>query len=1375
MVNLRPSLPSEINQKYGAHIVEYRGIGPTIRFEGPITGIEKAHGEVKALVDSLFMEEVKLEKEYQVDQLEKARKQIKVPVYICCPDLSQRKSVVLFSFDHTALQNSAPRVAQLLSVNAFHLKCKPEEAVYLRYFKKDFTSKLPAKATFDGSGEKITLNGGENEIHTSIGIIRAQVFEGLCSEKFIYSCNPKFQSQIGETILRPFELDDPTFQYLTPKLSGQTGREKGRRKSGHQAKDEVITVYVYCRNPEFFEKVCQSLRILNPGSKFYRLPHENAASMISENKIRLENKYKVRIVQDRASSVTIHGLTKEEVQQCYDEVKELIESNLMVVKYVSVNPQVCELLKLYQTELAELKRDCSELTVLPPNKDNVNGVIRIKGSISQVDDIKERLSSGLLSMNSSMEQFDLSCPSSLFGMWCKRWNQVKQQEEKKSKVLLTFSKSGQGSGDNKLNVKFTVIGTDEIGVQEVKDAILTEGVQAEEKIIELSSNGANCLLKAKKDKKLDFLNNVIVNVGHVDKSTNKVTVFAPKELGENLSIAEEQIRKFVGDRASTSHVICSKDPVVGLILLSPVRSVHHITNANAIAGQHRASVHVLKKPSVGLRISGSETAIAKVKPLIQSTVIEAIEKTIGEKQVPIKPLHVPLLTSTEFTRFQSKLESDLCVTCSYPKSGKVTKLICSSLIRLDSAGYVKIDICKGDLIYEQVDAIVNAANEDLKHIGGLAKAISDAGGPSIQIESDDYIRTNHKVKPGQAVCLGAGDLPCKKVIHAVGPRWMGGHCNEEQTLYFSVFKSLEAASNESLTSIAFPAIGTGVFNVPEDICARASLKAVRDFCQAFPYTSISTVKFILFQQSSVNVFKPLIMSGQCGEYQYGNQSVLRPPQPRRACVPESSPATKLTKNWQWLNDHGTFTSYSSEISNRLTTAFQSIPKGSIQVIINGVPYVIDVSTMKQTNSLTGHSRPITQISNSSDFQWMYQDDTSACVYYTLNDSKSIETMFLSKTPGQLTINGKMYTFDFTQMCQINIATGFKRKIFRRTRNAPKVETLLESQDNEGKHEDDEEDEPKLSNDIILTLRGPYESLGAAEYKLMSKLTSATSSQVLDTLPKNMTPALKKKLQQIAKKNSLVYAFEEKSKKGKKYEVLKVEGVRFKVQAAVHAINEEILTFHVTSVASEDDLQFPQDWEKQTQTTELFQVTRGSPEWQQVEGKFSATMAGQPIYYIARIQNKWLWEKYAIQKKRLDRKNQGRVNEMELFHGTRNNDPKLIYEGEDGFDMRYGARGMWGVANYFAVNASYSDNYTHQSQMGRKEMFFVKVLTGDSYNCPPDGSLRMPPAKPTTGGAQGGDVQFTQMKYDTVTGHTHGSQVFMTYDNDKAYPAYLISY
>lgn len=71
------------------------------------------------------------------------------------------------------------------------------------------------------------------------------------------------------------------------------------------------------------------------------------------------------------------------------------------------------------------------------------------------------------------------------------------------------------------------------------------------------------------------------------------------------------------------------------------------------------------------------------------------------------------------------------------------------------------------------------------------------------------------------------------------------------------------------------------------------------------------------------------------------------------------------------------------------------------------------------------------------------------------------------------------------------------------------------------------------------------------------------------------------------------------------------------------------------------------------------------------------------------------------------------------------------------------------------------------------MFLVRVLTGDSCDCPSNSSLRMPPPKQS--GAATGAVQLGQMKYDTVTGVTGGSRVYMTYDNDKAYPAYLIRY
>ena len=205
------------------------------------------------------------------------------------------------------------------------------------------------------------------------------------------------------------------------------------------------------------------------------------------------------------------------------------------------------------------------------------------------------------------------------------------------------------------------------------------------------------------------------------------------------------------------------------------------------------------------------------------------------------------------------------------------------------------------------------------------------------------------------------------------------------------------------------------------------------------------------------------------------------------------------------------------------------------------------------------------------------------------------------------------------------------------------------------------------------------------------------------------------------------------------------------------------------------LTFPTEWQPQIKTTELFTLSAGSTEWSHVTQLFQQTMPQTvcTLSSIRRIQNKWLWERYFQHRKRLDVKNEGLVNEKELFHGTRTNEPRLIYEGEDGFDMRYSAEGMWGKANYFAVKASYSNSYAHiNANTGKKEMFLVKVLTGESYDCAPNSSLRVPPPKP---GRTGGKLQLEQLKYDTVTGSTGGSQVFMAYDNEKAYPSYLIEY
>lgn len=168
--------------------------------------------------------------------------------------------------------------------------------------------------------------------------------------------------------------------------------------------------------------------------------------------------------------------------------------------------------------------------------------------------------------------------------------------------------------------------------------------------------------------------------------------------------------------------------------------------------------------------------------------------------------------------------------------------------------------------------------------------------------------------------------------------------------------------------------------------------------------------------------------------------------------------------------------------------------------------------------------------------------------------------------------------------------------------------------------------------------------------------------------------------------------------------------------------------------------------------------------------FQSSLPQGDITRIERIQNKLLWHRYLDCANRTRLYNGGILGEKLLFHGTRTNKPCQIYKGDASFDMRYCERGLWGKGNYFAVNASYSNNYAHNctDATGLCQMLVAAVLTGTSYYTPPQGSLRQPPFRPTK---QGG----IQLRYDSVSGDTGGSRVYITYDNERAYPMYLITY
>lgn len=159
----------------------------------------------------------------------------------------------------------------------------------------------------------------------------------------------------------------------------------------------------------------------------------------------------------------------------------------------------------------------------------------------------------------------------------------------------------------------------------------------------------------------------------------------------------------------------------------------------------------------------------------------------------------------------------------------------------------KIQVEEGDLTEARVDAIVNAANTELVLGAGVAGAIRERGGPSIQAECDAH----GAVALGRAAMTGAGDLPARYVIHAAGME-PGGQVSEE-SLRACTQHSLELARDHKLASIALPAIGTGVGGFPLQRCAEVMLACVHDHLAQ--ETSLREVHFVLFGEPAYRVFE----------------------------------------------------------------------------------------------------------------------------------------------------------------------------------------------------------------------------------------------------------------------------------------------------------------------------------------------------------------------------------------------------------------------------------------------------------------------------------------------------------------------------------------
>ncbi|HUO83924.1 MAG TPA: macro domain-containing protein [Thermoanaerobaculia bacterium] len=176
-----------------------------------------------------------------------------------------------------------------------------------------------------------------------------------------------------------------------------------------------------------------------------------------------------------------------------------------------------------------------------------------------------------------------------------------------------------------------------------------------------------------------------------------------------------------------------------------------------------------------------------------------------------------------------------------------------SITRWTAAEGGVFEIVINDLLAEPVDCIVNAANGMLSHGGGVAAAIAGAAGHALVREGDRIVRERGPIPVGEVAVTTAGDLPFKGVIHAVGPRLGDGE--EQEKIERALRASFRVAEERGWTSLSFPAISSGIFAVPLEVCARAYVRAVSAYLGRAEPGSLRLIRLCLFQGPMVELVK----------------------------------------------------------------------------------------------------------------------------------------------------------------------------------------------------------------------------------------------------------------------------------------------------------------------------------------------------------------------------------------------------------------------------------------------------------------------------------------------------------------------------------------
>lgn len=312
----------------------------------------------------------------------------------------------------------------------------------------------------------------------------------------------------------------------------------------------------------------------------------------------------------------------------------------------------------------------------------------------------------------------------------------------------------------------------------------------------------------------------------------------------------EEVEKFFEENTIYSQTVCFSPSRQKLVVM---KWQNHLQTIATSLRAYKVGIS-LKDPGDKIHIKGTRKGMEEVIKRLTSL----NDKIVCHEQVFEDPSRVKLLSSDCDKDLRMIGRSCQCILTLQPEDGQLQVMGSGSLaqggrIQMSSSDIqtsasarlpsgVTVSVVQGDITQMAVGAIVNAANNRMDHIGGLAQDIVKKGGDSIQKECFQLLKQrSHPLKEGDVIMSGPGRLPCKFIIHAVGPMYKGGFSGEEDCLFDTVMTCLQTANEANLLTIAIPAISTGIFGYPAGESTRVIVEAVKMFFESHKRCIIKSV------------------------------------------------------------------------------------------------------------------------------------------------------------------------------------------------------------------------------------------------------------------------------------------------------------------------------------------------------------------------------------------------------------------------------------------------------------------------------------------------------------------------------------------------------